>query len=229
MFNVPANVDEVRSFLGLTGYYRKYVPNYASVAEPLTRLTKKKVGFSWGAEQQEAFDYFLVALTRAPILVYPDRQKVQVLSVDASGKGLGAVLSQVDDAATMENERVISYASRGLRGSECNYAITHLEALAVVWGVTHYKHYLKGRHFILITDHSSLVYIFRPTRLTPKLSRWAACLLDYDFEIRYRAGVINPADVLSRMVLDECTAEMQSDDFVEKLSGAMKIDENELL
>ncbi|KAG0781438.1 hypothetical protein G6F18_011891 [Rhizopus arrhizus] len=228
-FNVPANVDEVRSFLGLTGYYRKYVPNYASVAEPLTRLTKKKVGFSWGAEQQEAFDYFLVALTRAPILVYPDRQKVQVLSVDASGKGLGAVLSQVDDAATMENERVISYASRGLRGSECNYAITHLEALAVVWGVTHYKHYLKGRHFILITDHSSLVYIFRPTRLTPKLSRWAACLLDYDFEIRYRAGVINPADVLSRMVLDECTAEMQSDDFVEKLSGAMKIDENELL
>lgn len=213
-FSVPANVDEVRSFLGLTGYYRKYVPNYASVAEPLTRLTKKKVSFSWGAEQQAAFDHFLVALTRAPILVYPDRQKVQVLSVDASGKGLGAVLSQVDDAATMTNERVISYASRGLRGSERNYAITHLEALAVVWGVTHYKHYLKGRHFILITDHSSLVYIFRPTRLTPKLSRWAACLLDYDFEIRYRAGVINPADVLSRMVLDECTAEVQSGDFI---------------
>ncbi|KAG0812203.1 hypothetical protein G6F19_013349 [Rhizopus arrhizus] len=150
-----------------------------------------------------AFEQFIKALTETPILSYPDRKKIQVLSVDASLKGLGAILSQVDDAETMANERVLSYASRGLRGSEVNYAITHLEALAVVWGVTHYKHYLKGRHFVLITDHSSLVYIFKPSRITPKLSRWAAALLDYDYEVRYRPGKSNPADALSRICSKE--------------------------
>lgn len=131
-FGKPINVEEVHSFLGLTGHYKKYVPNYAPVAEPLTRSKKKKIVFTWGVEQQEAFDYFLKALTEAPILVYPGRQKIQVLSMDANMKGLGEMLSQVNDADTISNERVISYASRGLHGSERNYTITHLEALAAV-------------------------------------------------------------------------------------------------
>ncbi|EIE82990.1 hypothetical protein RO3G_07695 [Rhizopus delemar RA 99-880] len=95
MFETPAGVDDVRSFLGLTGYYRKYVPGYATMAEPLTRLLKKTVPFSWGPDQQSSFDQFIKALTQTPILSYPDRKKIQVLSVDASLKGLGAILSQV--------------------------------------------------------------------------------------------------------------------------------------
>ncbi|KAG0731511.1 hypothetical protein G6F23_015236 [Rhizopus arrhizus] len=103
-------------------------------------------------------------LTSPPLLSYPDRRKYQVLSVDASKSGLGAVLSQVTDLYSLANEQVISYASRSLRGAETNYAITHLEALAVVWGVQHYRHFLLGRKFVLITDHSALRYVFQPTR-----------------------------------------------------------------
>jgi hypothetical protein len=202
VFPAPLNVSEVRSFHGLSGYYRKYVPGYATVAAPLTRLTRKNTTFKWCQDEQEAFENLKIALISAPILTYPDRNKVQVLSVDASNIGLGAVLSQVDDWETMANEKVISYASKAVRGPTANLSIHHLESLAAVWAVVHYKHYLKGRRFILITDCSSLLYTFKKSEVTPKLNRWAACLLDYDFDLRYRSGVLNTSDLLSRRIIE---------------------------
>ncbi|KAG1463471.1 hypothetical protein G6F56_005276 [Rhizopus delemar] len=200
-FKTPRNA-EVRSYLGLCSYYRAFCPNFASVAAPLQKLVKKNVSFVWGDEQAKSFRVFQEMLVSPPLLAYPDRKKFQVLSVDASNRGLGAVLSQVDDLESMEGEQVVSYASRSVRGPEVNYAITHLEALAVVWGVQHYKHFLLGRRFLLITDHAALRYVFQPAKATPKLTRWAACLMEFDFELRYRPGSQNPVDALSRMAFE---------------------------
>lgn len=201
-FPEPKNATDVRSFLGLSGYYRKYVHRYGEIAEPLNRLTRKNCVFKWGPEQQESFDYLKNALATAPILSSPLRSAVQVISCDASIKGISFIASQVDSWENMENEQVLSYGSRGLHGSETRFSIHHLEALSVVCGVKYFKHWLKGKKFILITDHSSLVYVFSNPKGNPKLSRWAACLLEYDFELRYRPGKQNPADPLSRKIVD---------------------------
>ena len=165
-------------------------------------LTRKDSKFVWQNAEEDAFQELKQCLISAPILTYPDPSKVQVLSVDASIVGLGAVLSQVDDFETMENEQVISYASKVVSGGAANLSIHHLESLAAVWGVNQYKHYLKGRKFILITDCSSLLFTFRHSKVTPKLNRWAACLLDYEFELRYRKGEQNTSDLLSRRIIE---------------------------
>jgi hypothetical protein len=196
---VPTNSAEVRTVLGLTGYYQKFCQNYSHIAAPLTDLTKKGVKFKWGPEQQAAFDYFIDYLTQAPVLALADRSKKQILSVDASSRALCAILSQASDVKDLSDEEVISYASRKLKGAELNYSATELESLALVWGVNHFAHYLRGRSFIAITDHASLKYIFQPKKTTPKLNRWAASLLNFTFEVRYRKGSNNPADCLSRM------------------------------
>jgi hypothetical protein len=201
-FPAPTNASDIRSFLGLSGYYRKYVHRYGEIAEPLNRLTRKNCVFDWGVEQQEAFEYLKNALVTAPILSSPLRTAVQCISCDASTKGISFIASQVDSWENLENEQVLSYGSRGLHGSETRFSIHHLEALSVVCGVKYFKHWLKGKKFILVTDHSSLLYVFANPKGTPKLSRWAACLLEYDFEIRYRPGKQNPADPLSRKIVE---------------------------
>lgn len=124
---------------------------------------------------------------------------MQILSTDASNTGLGAVLSQSPNGEE-DGEGVIAYASRSLHGPEKKYAATHLEALALVWAVCNFRHYLAGRKFVLITDHASLQYIFSNPRPSNKMIRWVMDLQEYDFDIRYRAGAINPADVLSRLI-----------------------------
>lgn len=130
--STPTNVNQVRSYLGTVSYFRRFVMDYATLAEPFTRLLKKDVAFVWGKEQQDAFDILKNKLTSPPILSYPDQELVQVLTTDASTKGLGAVLSQMPRDKP-EQEQVVAYASRALRGPELNYATTHQEALAVVW------------------------------------------------------------------------------------------------
>lgn len=115
-----ANASELKSFLGLSSFMRKYMPNYSSEVACLTKLTRKGVPFVWGPEQVAAFNKVKEMLCSAPVLAYPDKNKVQVLSVDASHEGFGAVLTQVDDWETRSNEKVVGYASRGLRGSEKN-------------------------------------------------------------------------------------------------------------
>lgn len=199
---VPRNKDDVRSFLGMTGYYRRFVEGYATLMNPITTLTKKDNGFIWGAMQQKAFDIIKATLTSVPVLAFPSKDLVQILTTDASNKGLGTILSQSEDGSS-EGETVISYGSRSLKPAESNYSATHLEALAVVWAVNHYKHYLAGRKFVLYTDHAALKYIFNNPQPGAKLARWAAALMEYDYEVRYRPGSKNPADALSRLIDDE--------------------------
>lgn len=195
----PECTDEVHTFLGMTGYYRRFVPGYTEIALPLNRLLRKDQPFRWGGAEQEAFDSLKHALVNPPVLAYPDRDQVQIITTDASTRGLGAILSQAP-ADNLENETVVAYASRTVRGPELNYATTHLEALGVVWGINNFRHYLSGRRFILRTDHAALQYILTNPRPTPKLARWAAALMEYDYTVEYRPGKRNPADALSRLV-----------------------------
>ncbi|KAG1168581.1 hypothetical protein G6F71_009002 [Rhizopus microsporus] len=201
-FRVPQDGDEVRSFLGTSGYYRRFIQDYATMAEPLTKLLKKSEPFVWNDEQQIAFEYLKWSLSAPRVLAYPDREKIQILTTDASTRGIGAILSQSRDGSSNE-ERVIAYASRTLRNGEKNYSVTHLEALALFWGVNYFRHYLLGRRFILRTDHSALTYIIKPVKQTAKLTRWASSLMEYDFELQYIKGADNPADALSRLLQDD--------------------------
>ncbi|CEP06857.1 hypothetical protein [Parasitella parasitica] len=194
--------DDLRSFLGLTNYYHKFIPNYAIIAEPLHRLLKKKEQFIWGTQQQEAFETLKRALITPPLLAYPRREYIQVLTTDASYLGIAGILSQVDPN-DHNHEEVISYQSRGLRNSEKNYSQVHLEALAVVFFVQKYAHYLAGRKFILRVDNQAIAFLLNPEkagRFSSKLSRWSACLSGFEFEtVSLLRSKENPADPLSRI------------------------------
>lgn len=198
------NVSELKSFLGLTGVFRKFTPNYAAIAKDLLAMTRKGVKFVWGSEQQKkTFDILKQIQYSDPVLAFPDRNQIQVLlSVDGSPSGLGCVLTQTWEfnGNDRSDERVVGYGSRSLRGSEKNWHIHEIEAFAVVWGIQHFQHFLKGRKFILITDHSSLVYIFNPTKNSSKLSRWCAAVMEYNFDILYKPEPSNIADPLSQCI-----------------------------
>src|SRR3989337_1589218 len=133
-FPRPLDLTDLRAALGLFSYYRKFVKDFSKIATPMTALLKKETPFEWTIKQQKAFDYLKECLMKAPILQYPDFDKPFILYTDASGTGLGAVLSQKDED---NRERVIAYASRSLNKAERNYGITDQECLAIVWAVKH--------------------------------------------------------------------------------------------
>ena len=149
-FPLPQNSTDVRSFLGLTSYYRKFIPEFASRSKPLADLTKKKCKFIWNEEAQESFEDFQKCLVTAPILKCPDFSLPFNLYTDACDYGIGAVLAQ----ETPDGEVVIAYASRLLKSSEKKYAVLQKEALGIVWSLKHFYPYLYGRHFTItrITD-----------------------------------------------------------------------------
>ena len=130
-------MEELRSFLGLAGYYRRFIPRFATIASPLTELTKKGVKFVWTENTESAFQHLKTCLCSAPILAYPNFDKPFILQTDASDVGLGAVLTQLDKSG---HERVISYASRTLTGRERNYTAIEKEALAVVFATEHFEY-----------------------------------------------------------------------------------------
>lgn len=192
---VPENVSEVRSFLGLAGYYRRFIPNFSEVASPLTNLTRKNKRFSWDSACEISFETLKTLLTSAPILSYPTETGKFVLDTDASATGLGAVLSQIQEG----EERVIAFASRTLNKSQTNYCTTHRELLAVVTFVKYFKHFLWGRPFLLRTDHASLTWLKNFKDPEGILARWLAVLDMYDMEIQHRPGSKHGnADSLSR-------------------------------
>ena len=140
-FPTPVNLKQLRSFLGLASYYRRFICNFSKVANPLFALTKKGVVYEWTKQCQDVFERLKDLLTTSPILAFPNFSKGFLLATDASGIGLGAVLSQVQEDGSI---RPIAYASHTLQKHECNYAVTELEALEVVWAVKHFRSYLDG-------------------------------------------------------------------------------------
>ena len=192
----PVDLTTLRGALGLFSYYRKFVKGFSTVAKPMTELLRKDEPFIWNEKRQRAFDILKEKLTTAPILGYPDYEKPFILFTDASGKGLGAVLSQKQN----DKEVVIAYASRSLNKAEQNYPITELEALAVVWAINHFHKNLILRRFTVITDHSALTTLMKTQEPKGRRARWIMKLQEYDFDIKHRSGKKNSnADALSRL------------------------------
>jgi hypothetical protein len=194
-FPIPEKEKDIKAFLGLTGYYRKFIPHFSTIAKPLTTLLTKETLWRWTPEEQVSFDLLKSKLTEFPILQYPDFQKPFILTTDASGYGLGAVLSQ----GAIGKDRPIAYASRTLNPAELNYSTVEKECLAIVWACKHFRPYLLGRKFQIFTDHKGLTWIFNVKDPSSRLLRWKLLLAEYDYEIKYKPGKQNAnADGLSR-------------------------------
>lgn len=184
-FREPTNNEEVRSYLGLVNYVGKFIPNLATVSEPLRRLTKKGASFEWGHEQREAFRLLKNGLLNHSTLGYYDvNDRTQVIA-DASPVGLGAVLIQFKN----NDPRIISFAHRSLTAPEQNYAQTEKEALALVWAVERFHYFLFGRQFELVTDHKALEILFAPkSKPCARIERWVIRLMAYKFTVVYKPG-----------------------------------------
>ena len=195
-FHEPRCRKEVRSFLGLTSYYRKFIRNYAFIAKPLYELTKEDTDFRWGEREQHSFERLQAALVSPPILAFPDFEKQFIVTTDASGYGIGAVLKQLDADG---KERVIAYASRVLTDVEQRYWITEKELLALKYATQVFRPYLHGVKFKVITDHRSLTSIKTMRNGNGRLQRFCMHLLDFDFDVEYKEGKKNTdADTMSR-------------------------------
>lgn len=193
---VPKTQTEVRSFVGLASYYRRFVEGFAAVAQPLHQLTEKGRRFKWTEPCQQAFERLKIRLMTAPVLAYPDPHKPFTLDTDASDMGIGAVLSQEENGC----ERVIAYASRALTKQERKYATTKKELLSMVTFIKYFKHYLLGREFVLRTDHNSLRWLHNFQGLEGQLARWVEQLANFQYKIIHRPGKLHAnADALSRL------------------------------
>ncbi|GJR58860.1 hypothetical protein Tco_1501022 [Tanacetum coccineum] len=187
----PKSPTEIRQFLGLVGYYQRFIKGFSKIAKPMTKLTQKKVKLVWSDKQEAAFQLLKQKLCSAPILTLPEGSEDFIAYCDTSKKGLGAVLIQ--------GEKVISYASRQLEIHEKNYTTHDLELGAVVFALKIWRHYLYGTKCTVFTDHKSLQYILDQKELNMRQRRWLELLSDYDCDIRYHPGKANVvADALSR-------------------------------
>ena len=180
----PRNLTELRSFVGLCSYYRRFIAGFSDLAAPLHDLTKKNVRFRWGPDQDKAFKQLKEKLTTAPILGMPRDEGTYILDTDASNVGLGAVLSQEQDG----QEVVLAYASRTLSRAERNYDVTRRELLAVVYGMKVYRQYLLGRHFMVRTDHSALQSLRKTPEPIGQQARWQSFIEQFSFDIKHRPG-----------------------------------------
>ena len=202
---VPADVSQLKSFLGLVNYYCKFLPNLSNTLAPLYRLLQKKVKWNWGPEQQKAFQAAKGSLTSDSLLVHFDPAKKLILAADASPYGLGAVLSHRLSDGT---DKPIAFASRTLAAAEKKYSQIEKEGLAIIFGVKRFHQYLFGRPFIM-SDHKPLKHLFSESQTTPTLAsahlqRWSLTLGAYDYIIEYKPGQKHSnADMLSRLPLPD--------------------------
>ena len=198
----PANVSDLRSFLGLVNYYHKFLPNLSTVLHPLYELLEKNAQFVWSANCQKAFEEVKTLISSDLVLAHYDPKVSLKIECDASPVGVGAVLSHVYDDGS---ERPIAFASKSLSKTERNYAQIDKEALAIVWSIKKFNTYLFGRHFTIVTDHQPLTSIFHPDKSIPtmtaaRLQRYALFMAAHDYSIRYRSTKLHGnADGLSRL------------------------------
>ncbi|KAE8970769.1 hypothetical protein PR001_g27106 [Phytophthora rubi] len=211
----PVDVHGIRSFLGLTSYFRRYIPGYASISAPLERLKVKDAPFVWNEDCEAAFRQLKRALLKPPILVYPDGKKRFKLYVDSSRYAVGACLMQEVDG----RDRVVAYASKLLTGSQKNWitkqdGISEIECWGVVWATRKFRCYLDKREFDLYTDHQALTWVFSPGNRTTnaKLARWAMELSNLQFKVHHKPGTsMGHVDGLSRLPMDTVAALLMRD------------------
>lgn len=197
----PTNTSELRSFLGMVNFYAKFVRNLSHILHPLYELLKKGKTWIWSSACEKAFNQVKELLLGNKVLMHYDPKRELIVTCDASGRGIGGVLSQIDGGGA---ERPVAYVSRKLTDAEKSYAQIHREALAIVFTIKKFHEYLYGRRFLLRTDHKPLVSIFGPQKGIPpmaasKMQRWAVILSAYDFDIQYVRTDCNAADALSRL------------------------------
>ena len=200
----PKTATEVRSFLGLAGYYRRYVKKFAAIAVPLHALTRKDAVFHWIPDCQTTFDRLKTLLTTSPIIAFPDFSQAFQLYTVASTAGFGAILAQVRNS----KEHIICCASRSLNQAEKAYPTTKLECLAIVWAVAKFRPYLMAMPFEVFTDHYALQWLKTMRTGSALLHRWSAVLEEYDFTVHHRPGKAQThTDGLSRLPVDPAPPE----------------------
>jgi hypothetical protein len=189
-WKTPKSVTQIRSFLGLVGYYHQFIPNFSKIAKPMTQLLEKEAKFKWSLQCKDAFLTLKKLLTTAPVLAQPDIEKPFDVYCDAFNTDIGEVL--------MQDGRVIAYASRQLRRYEEHYPTQDLELLAVVHALKVWRHYLLGNLVHIYTDQKSLKYLFTHPDLNMRQRRWLELIKDYELEVHYHPGKANVvADALS--------------------------------
>jgi len=201
-FPQPNNTTELRSFVGLISYYRRFIQDFSKITKPLFELTKKDQPYEWKEPQNRAFEILKERLINSPVLIYPNFEKEFILLTDASKIALGAILSQKDDN---NKEHPIAYDSKVLTKYESNYDTTRLEASAIIWAVKKFRPYLHGRKFKIITDHNALIWLLNSDRsnVNSKYVRWRLFLQEFDYEIIHRKGRIHQSvDALSRIPIN---------------------------
>lgn len=201
-FPTPKCSKDVKSFLGLTGYYRRFIENFSHMTKPLTCLLKKDTVFHWSNDQEQAFNLLKEKLISAPLLQYPNFSAPFIVTTDASNYAVGAVLSQGE----IGKDKPIAYASRTMNKHEGNYSTTEKELLAILFGVNTFRPYLYGYKFKIVTDHRPLTWLFNAKDPGGRLLRWRLKLEEYNYEIIYKPGRINSnADALSRNPVNAIT------------------------
>ena len=185
-FSKPMTKKELKSYLGMLGYYRKFIPGFSSTALPLTEATRLKSPnkLRWTKPMEQAFKSLRETLCEHSQLTIPSPEDSFVLATDASGQGIGAVLSVSRSGVDLP----VAYFSRKLTQPESNYAITELECLALVKAIDHFGHYLVGKHFTVTTDHKALEALQTSKRLTGRLARWALSLQHLSYTVQYKTG-----------------------------------------
>jgi ribonuclease HI len=190
-WKTPQNIWEIRSFLGLAGYYRRFIEGFSKISKPMTELLAKGNTFEWMPRRETSFQELKKRLTMALALTMPDMEKPFSIYCDASGQGLGCVL--------MQGGHVVAYASRQLRKHEEKYPTHDLELAAVIHALKIWRHYIIGKRCEVYSDHKSLKYIFTQPNLNLRQRRWLELIKDYDLGINYHPGKANVvANALSR-------------------------------
>jgi hypothetical protein len=221
-WSVPRNVKQVQSWLGITGYYRKFIKSYSEKALPLTKLIRKDSKFEWTVKQQEAFEELKNALTASPVLILPDVSKTFTLTTDASKFCIGAVLQQ-DKGNGLQP---IAYLSKKLNEHECNYPVHEQELLAIVIALKKWRHNLLGQHFIIQTDNRSLIHIGTQPTLSSRQARWNELISEYKFTIVHVSGKKNQvADSLSRSEVNNVSSISINDQLLEEIRESYNDDQ----